>query len=623
MRAFAHALLGTSYLISAVAVALPSELDTTFAGGGSQILGSARSHTSVRVRPDGRVVAVVADDYAGTISIVQLNADGTFDTTFGSGSGKVSEAQICAAVPPGKDCGFGTRTTLELQDDGKILLSLAEKFGLSSQKFGVVRLLADGRVDSAFGDGGVASLPILDDTYDAAVGIAVLSDGRIVIGGTSSQLNSGTLFPSAARYLPSGMVDTTFGNNGRMTLPKNIQIIYEFFAQPDGKLVWVGAESVQSGHLDPFILRTLPNGASDASFAVGGLFRSTAIPQATVLDAALQADGKMLVAGSGFSYYGGAKISLIRLTTGGAIDPSFGLDGTVHLPLPGGFGAVGARVAVDSGQRIIVAATAADPVNSIAVKLPFREIAVARFTDDGTPDVTFAAHGVTTFWAGFGSSANCVGIGPGDAIIVGGTIDLVPFYVIHDIYNRQEQATVFRLKGGTGTVIQTVAQAAAVEFYHSGFNHYFISATPYEIAVVDHNPEWARTGATFNVWVEDAPDLSPVCRFFSDQSFAPRSSHFYTPYAAECAGLRAGMVWKYEGDVFRLALPVGASGLGTCQSGSVPQYRLYNNGQGGAPNHRYTTSLHTVDDMTASGWIVEGEAQTKVFACVPTPSRVN
>jgi len=38
---------------------------------------------------------------------------------------------------------------------------------------------------------------------------------------------------------------------------------------------------------------------------------------------------------------------------------------------------------------------------------------------------------------------------------------------------------------------------------------------------------------------------------------------------------------------------------------------------GGAPNHRYTTSLTTLGTMIAQGWVFEGEENTKVFACVP------
>jgi hypothetical protein len=52
----------------------------------------------------------------------------------------------------------------------------------------------------------------------------------------------------------------------------------------------------------------------------------------------------------------------------------------------------------------------------------------------------------------------------------------------------------------------------------------------------------------------------------------------------------------------------------------VVLYRLYNNGMGGAPNHRYTTSLATFNQMRAAGWIFEGNGLTGAFACVPPVS---
>jgi hypothetical protein len=56
---------------------------------------------------------------------------------------------------------------------------------------------------------------------------------------------------------------------------------------------------------------------------------------------------------------------------------------------------------------------------------------------------------------------------------------------------------------------------------------------------------------------------------------------------------------------------------GGCATGTVPLYRLYNNGMGGAPNHRYTTSVAVFNEMIAAGWLPEGHGITKVFACVP------
>ena len=52
---------------------------------------------------------------------------------------------------------------------------------------------------------------------------------------------------------------------------------------------------------------------------------------------------------------------------------------------------------------------------------------------------------------------------------------------------------------------------------------------------------------------------------------------------------------------------------GRLPGGDVPVYRLYNNGQGGAPNHRYTTSLATRTTMLGRGWIPEGHGPLGVI----------
>jgi hypothetical protein len=161
--------------------------------------------------------------------------------------------------------------------------------------------------------------------------------------------------------------------------------------------------------------------------------------------------------------------------------------------------------------------------------------------------------------------------------------------------------------------------ATAVEYYHAAFDHYFVTALPSEIAALDGGAfggSWVRTGETFVVWSQATGGASPTCRFFS-ASFAPKSSHFYTPFAAECTSLKAGADWQYEGDVFYLQLPDAAGG---CAPGTTRLYRLYNDGAGGAPNHRYTASRATVDQMKAKGWVSEGGGPDVVFACLPAQS---
>lgn len=154
----------------------------------------------------------------------------------------------------------------------------------------------------------------------------------------------------------------------------------------------------------------------------------------------------------------------------------------------------------------------------------------------------------------------------------------------------------------------------AIGYYHAQFDHYFFTANVDEIQKLDNGTfqGWARTGRIFGVWTEDIGGVAEVCRFFST-SFGLKSSHFYTPFPDECAIVKTNPNWQYEGIVAYLALP---DGNGSCPTG-VPLYRLYNNGMGGAPNHRYTTSLAGRSDMIAAGWIPEGYGPVGVVGCVP------
>jgi hypothetical protein len=156
----------------------------------------------------------------------------------------------------------------------------------------------------------------------------------------------------------------------------------------------------------------------------------------------------------------------------------------------------------------------------------------------------------------------------------------------------------------------------AVEYYYANWNFYFVTAFPDEIAALDGGAfggAWKRTGQTFDVWTGPTNGALPTCRFFST-IFAPKSSHFYTPYAAECASLKAGVGWQFEAVAFYVQLP---DANGNCPAGTDVLYRLYNNGMGGAPNHRFVRSAVQFKQMRAAGWTFEGDGRTGAFACVP------
>ncbi|MBK9114314.1 MAG: hypothetical protein IPM22_01400 [Betaproteobacteria bacterium] len=154
-------------------------------------------------------------------------------------------------------------------------------------------------------------------------------------------------------------------------------------------------------------------------------------------------------------------------------------------------------------------------------------------------------------------------------------------------------------------------EAAVVEYRNASLDHYFITAEPAEMAMLDAGavvPGWQRTGLEFKSRPAASPLGIATCRFFGTPSLGP-NSHFYTIDAAECAKVRADPVWTYEGFAFNAQAPVA----GDCAGDRIPVMRLYNNGMGGQANHRFTTSRSEARALQAAGWIVEGT----VFCAIP------
>ncbi|HEX6136352.1 MAG TPA: hypothetical protein VF059_01745 [Casimicrobiaceae bacterium] len=151
----------------------------------------------------------------------------------------------------------------------------------------------------------------------------------------------------------------------------------------------------------------------------------------------------------------------------------------------------------------------------------------------------------------------------------------------------------------------------SIEYYNPSLDHYFMTADPREIAILDEQviPGWMRTGYPFKV---DAPGNAAgiaACRFFGVPGVGP-NTHFFSILANECNLLMNNPLWLFEGFVFRVDAP---NDLGACPANRVPVIRMYNNGKGGQTNHRYLTSHSEIGQMLREGWIVEG----LVFCSLP------
>lgn len=143
-----------------------------------------------------------------------------------------------------------------------------------------------------------------------------------------------------------------------------------------------------------------------------------------------------------------------------------------------------------------------------------------------------------------------------------------------------------------------------IEYFNASLDHYFMTADPTEIAILDDGaaiPGWTRTGQLFKAWATTGPHGQPVCRFFGTPGVGP-NTHFYSVDPNECAILSQDPQWTFEGYVLN-ADPVVNN---TCPAGEMLVVRLYNNGMGGVANHRYTTSPTVINEMVDDGWIVEG-----------------
>ena len=139
----------------------------------------------------------------------------------------------------------------------------------------------------------------------------------------------------------------------------------------------------------------------------------------------------------------------------------------------------------------------------------------------------------------------------------------------------------------------------AIEFVNTALGHFFMTANPTEIAILDAGSAWQRTGQSFSV----GAGTSAVCRFYGMPPKGP-DSHFFTADPAECQiAMTKLAAWTFEGHVFSITPAVN----GQCPAGLVAVHRFYNNpATVSAVNHRFTVTQQAFDQTQAMGWMHEG-----------------
>ena len=167
------------------------------------------------------------------------------------------------------------------------------------------------------------------------------------------------------RLQANGDVDPGFGNNGIATLDLGeSEVANRVAIQPDGKIVVLGIRSVlssQTGASDVILVRFLEDGALDTTFGQDGVVTIDNSTFDNSADVALQSDGKILVGlASADTSADPPSVQVIvrRLTSAGAVDPTYGTGGDAILfrDEPSALG----DFAVDGTNNLIAAITTED-----------------------------------------------------------------------------------------------------------------------------------------------------------------------------------------------------------------------------------------------------------------------
>ncbi|HEX9928481.1 MAG TPA: FG-GAP-like repeat-containing protein [Pyrinomonadaceae bacterium] len=327
---------------------------------------------------------------AGNAAQAQQNP-GSLDPTF-NGSGKI----VTDLGNPDNIAG-----AVAVQPDGKIVIAgltgaiESESATPGSSDFVVLRYNSDGTLDNTFdGDGRVATS--FGNGEEGASEVLVQPDGKILVAGSvNARTSAGEI--ALARYNSNGSLDATFDGDGKTTTDAQQNIDERASAmvlQPDGKIV-VAVSTVRENSLEEqiYVVRFNANGSHDFSFAGDGV---TTLPPVvipggvqqglSVSDAALQADGKIVVAGT-VSTAQNSDFFVWRINPDGTGDQTFG--GRV-VTASFGISDNAVSVFVLPNNKILVAGS------TFTLPNLRNDFAFARFNTDGTLDAAFDGDGKKT-----------------------------------------------------------------------------------------------------------------------------------------------------------------------------------------------------------------------------------
>jgi uncharacterized delta-60 repeat protein len=369
-RLLAFAFFSIYLLLPGGALAAQGDLDINFGVSGKVTtdIGGDDFIQDMVTLPDGRLVVVgfTGSSFGEKFTLACYTANGSLDPNFGQGG--IVITQITQ-----------TDRAVAVTTQGNKIIVLGYSFTLDQQKFfSLARYDANGNLDPSFGNGGIVLTNIPGNVNETPTDVAVQNeDGRIVVVGTIPGNNSNAI---AIRYLADGNMDASFGIGGIR------EISFQSGDSQASAVAIHNGKIIIGGKLNGkfLLMRLLQDGFNDPFFNVSG-YITLSFPNSsssTLSAIAVQADGKIVLAGTAFYPNVLPDFALARVSSSGFIDGNFGNLGRVVTDFDGFFD-TGLDVTLQANGKIIVVGSTSNPSNGT------NSFGVARYNQNGSLDQGF------------------------------------------------------------------------------------------------------------------------------------------------------------------------------------------------------------------------------------------
>ncbi len=402
--------MALSLLSFTIAFAASGALDTTFGDGGKVTTDISGHYDDIVLRmaiqSNGRIVAVGdrhnSEETAFDFAVVRYKSNGSLDTSF-SGDGKLVT----------NFGGLDEASGVAIQPDGKIVVSGQKCSSTWVCDLAVARYKANGSLDTTFGSKGKKVVDFGSIDNGSLGGIAIQSDGKIVIGGY--MVNSHGDYDFAVYRLKSnGALDPTFNGDGKVNIGfgsgRNDYV--EDLLLQGSKIMVVGKTcDASDANCNFAVARLTSSGTPDTIFSGDGRQTTNLGANDIARSAALQSDGKLVVVGDKIISDTTRHCAVVRYTSTGSLDTTF--NNTGKKISPAGYGC---RGVVIKSNKIIFATSIANGTGY--------DFGLIRLKSNGALDTTFSGDGIVAIDFGGDDRANDIALqGDGKCVVAGRTND--------------------------------------------------------------------------------------------------------------------------------------------------------------------------------------------------------